>query len=546
MSEQNSSYLTLRNLLIALLCLAWLLPGLVAHDPWKPDEAYTFGAVYEILQGGSWVVPQIAGEPFMDKPPLFYLSAAASAVLFSPLLPLHDAARLVAGFYIGLALLFTALASRELHGARHGLTAALLLLGCLGLVVRSHQLIADVAAFTGFAMAYYGAALAARRAVPGGFWLGTACGLVFMTMGIPEAVIIAVIAASLPLLSLRWRTPQFAVTLVFAFIASLPWLAVWPLLLVQREPVLFVTWLTAENLARFFDFRNLPDGIAYYLKILPWYAFPAWPLALWTLWRARRMQQLSSTGTVLPGLGFLASLLMLGGAAESRELYAMPMLIPLALLAVPGIEPLRRGAANGWYWFSVMTFTFFIAVGWFYWSALELGVPARLHTHLHTIRPGYDFGFHWFPFLLGLAYTSCWFALLVKLPRNAERPLIVWAAGLTAMWALLATLFIGWVDTAKSYRSMVTDMVRAMPAKYVCLASRDLGEPQRAMLHYFADIRSQRVEVVSRSSECDLLLTQGQPLDELLVPGEWRKIWEGHRPGDKDERFRLYRRKPGK
>ena len=33
--------------LFGLLCLAWLLPGLIAHDPWKPDEAYTFGVVYD-------------------------------------------------------------------------------------------------------------------------------------------------------------------------------------------------------------------------------------------------------------------------------------------------------------------------------------------------------------------------------------------------------------------------------------------------------------------------------------------------------------------
>ena len=35
-----------RNLLIALLSLAWLLPGLLAHDPWKVDEAHTFGVVF--------------------------------------------------------------------------------------------------------------------------------------------------------------------------------------------------------------------------------------------------------------------------------------------------------------------------------------------------------------------------------------------------------------------------------------------------------------------------------------------------------------------
>jgi hypothetical protein len=28
-----------RNQLVVLLCAAWLLPGLIGHDPWKPDEA---------------------------------------------------------------------------------------------------------------------------------------------------------------------------------------------------------------------------------------------------------------------------------------------------------------------------------------------------------------------------------------------------------------------------------------------------------------------------------------------------------------------------
>ena len=533
--------IALRPLLIAVLCLAWLLPGLVAHDPWKPDEAYTFGVVFEILQGGSWVVPQIAGETFIEKPPLFHLVAAASAWLFSPILPLHDGARLSAGLWIGLALLFSALASRELNGPRHGLTAALLLLGCLGLVVRGHQLIVDVAALAGFAMAYYGAALALRRAAPGGFWLGTACGLVFMTQGVPEAVMVAVIAALLPAAGRQWRKPQYATALALAAASALPWLLLWPLLLLQRDPALFSVWLQGENLARFFGTRDMLGGLAYYLRTLPWYAFPVWPLALWALWRASRSGQAWSPAIVLPALGFAVTLLMLGSAAESRELLALPMLVPLALLAVPGVDPLRRGAANGWYWFSVMTFTFFIVVGWFYWGALELGIPERLHEHLHTIRPGYDFGFRGLPFILGLAYTAAWFALVAKLPRNPEQPLAIWAGGITAVWALLATLFIGWVDTTKSYRSVIGDMQRAMPAQYRCMASRDLGEAQRAMLHYFAGIRSERLESRPQSA-CDLLLVQGLPLDETVLPAGWTKIWEGHRPGDKDERLRLYRR----
>src|SRR5688572_24089627 len=145
-----------RRLLLVLLCLAWILPGLVAHDPWKPDEAYTFGVVYEMIRGGSWIAPSLAGEPFLREPPLYYLSAAASALFFSPILPLHDAARLATGFYIALTLLFCGLAGRELNGAGAGALAAALLIGCFGLVVRGHQLVPQVAGVAGFAMAYYG------------------------------------------------------------------------------------------------------------------------------------------------------------------------------------------------------------------------------------------------------------------------------------------------------------------------------------------------------------------------------------------------------
>ena len=42
--------------LVALLA-AFLLAGTIGHDPWKPDEAYSFGLVFHILQSGEWVVP---------------------------------------------------------------------------------------------------------------------------------------------------------------------------------------------------------------------------------------------------------------------------------------------------------------------------------------------------------------------------------------------------------------------------------------------------------------------------------------------------------
>ena len=78
---------------------------------------------------------------------------------------------------------------------------------------------------------------------------------------------------------------------------------------------------------------------------------------------------------MLPLTGFSSRWRCCRASADARELYALPLLLPLALLAVPAPATLRRGATNAWYWFSVMTWTFFIVVFWFYWSGLELGVP---------------------------------------------------------------------------------------------------------------------------------------------------------------------------
>ena len=533
-----------RTALVALLCLAWILPGLIGHDPWKPDEGYTFGIVYELLKGGSWVVPHLANEPFLEKPPFFYLVSAASAWLFSPPLPLHDAARLATGFFMALTFLFCGLTGRELNGAGRGYISTLLMLGCFGLVVRSHQLITDVALLSGFAIAYYGLALSLRRAAWGGFWLGTGIGIGFMSKGLLALGTLGILVIVLPLVSRAWRTRGFLASAGVALLAAMPWLVIWPVALELQSKHAFVEWLWVNNFGRFLGTNDLgpPAERFHYLRILPWYAWPVWPVALWTLWRARATG-FARPALMLPLAGFLITFTILSLASQARELYALPMLIPLVLLATSAVDTLRRGAANAWYWFSIMGFTFFIAVAWFYWVALELGVPARLHEHLHTMQPGHPPGFRLLPFTLGLAYTLAWFGTLVGTRRSPLRPVIAWAAGITVIWGLIAILFVGWVDAGKSYRSMIVSMQQAMPAHYRCMSSQNLGEGQRAMLDYIAGIITYREEVPERRRDCDLLLVQGVPQVEHVPSGPWHKIWEGSRPGDdRDERFRLYQK----
>src|SRR5512140_411243 len=217
-----------KSILICFLCACWLLPGLFNHEPWKADEPYSFGMVHSILQTGDWVVPTVAGEPFMEKPPLYYLTAAFFARLFSPLLPLHDGARLASGFFLLVAFLFAGLAGKRLWGTGQGVTTVALLLGSAGLLLNAHQLITDTALFAGCSIAIFGLILSEEQPVAGGIWLGLGVGTGFLSKGLLAPAVFGLAALFLPVLYPSWRTRKYVICLGVATLSALPLLTIWP------------------------------------------------------------------------------------------------------------------------------------------------------------------------------------------------------------------------------------------------------------------------------------------------------------------------------
>lgn len=526
----------------ALIVLAWLLAGVVGHHPWKPDETEHFGIVYWMLTSGDWLVPTLAGTPELAKPPLYYWVAAWLARAFEGVLPLHDGARLATALFMGLTFLFTGLAARELLGRGYGRMAVLVLLGCLGLIIRGHQVLPETALLAGAAAVLYGLALGLRRPGAGGVILGCGFGVAFMAEGLLAPAIGVAVLALLSAVSPLWRSRNALACILVAAAVAAPWLTVWPYLLNARSPELFRLWLAAD-LGRFPGVARVTlDGALYYVRALPWFAWPALPLAAWALWHEGR-GGLRHPGIHLPLIAFVV---VLAGASLSpgpRDVEGLPMLLPLALLGAAGVYTLRRGAANSMYWFSVMGFSALALAAWFYWTPLALGHPDRLFRHLDRMRPGYQFGFRPWAFAAGVLLTVGWIVLVTRLRRNAQRPVIAWAAGVTVVWGLMMSLLVGYIDHAKSYRTVVSSLRTAIPERYDCMASLRMGTAQLAMLHYYAGIVTRPVDGFERA-DCQLLLQSGNPDDWIDPEGGWEQVWEGRRPRDKNELWALYVRQP--
>jgi hypothetical protein len=113
----------------------------------------------------------------------------------------------------------------------------------------------------------------------------------------------------------------------------------------------------------------------------------------------------------------------------------------------------------------------------------------------------------------------------------------------TLVWGLLTIFFWRYADSENSYRAVVAGVARALPRDTQCISSHNLGEPQRALFHYMAGIVTYRDDVPGRARDCDVMLIQGMRHHvEPPSQGKWRLLWEGARPGDNRELFRLYQR----
>jgi len=531
---------------LAALIGVFLAAGTIGHDPWKPDEAYTFGLVHHIVESGDLVVPTLAGEPFMEKPPLYYGVASLTARLFAPVLPMHDGARMASVLFMVLAATFTALAARELFGAGRGPLAALLLLGSLGVCVPAHTLITDVALLAGCAIAAFGLASIIESPRRGGAILGTGIGIGFMSKGLVEPGMFGIAALLLPAIFRRWRSGSYAQGLTWAALFALPWMLAWPVALYARSPELFREWFWVNNFGRYFGFAHLgaDDEPWYFTRTLPWFTLPAGAVALYgfACHAASRGLDLDR-GHQLVAAMCAGILLVLTTSASARELYALPLLVPLSIGASAAADRLPRWMAAAFAWTSAALAAAVAGLAWFIWiEAVAQGAPPEVAVVSSYLPSSFRFPFEAKLFAAAAAATLLW-AGVWRSHWGGATWLVRWTANVAMAWSVVMTLLLPWIDEAKSFREAFVSLSSALPPSAACVASTGLGEGQRAMLEYFANRTTERTEVARRDCRFILLQASHDGIAPELPPGRWSLLWRGARKGEAFESFSLYERR---
>lgn len=548
------------------LCLLYILPGLIGRDPWKTEDAAGFGIMWTMAHGGleDWLWPHIVGLPAADKGPLAFWIGAIFIKLFGGILGDPLAARIatMCFFLIGsLAVWYTtyllgrrpeAQPLRLAFGGQpepsdYGRTLAdgalLIYLGFLGLLLHSHSTSSEALLVSMVAFSLYAAArLFESRSIGAGALLGLALGLLVLTRG--WIVPLGLWTALLTLASLRERPVVVRLLLVALPIAIL----------------IPATWLYTASVQRPFNSSPydawmlwnyhqaaLPsyDSLRYFFKNGIWFAWPAWPFAGWAVYAWRRQYQ--APHITLPLCFVIGGTLLALFHSQYEEAVLLPLLPPLAILAAFGLPTMKRGAINAVDWFSVMTLTTCAAFIWIGWIAKQTGWPAQLAKNAFKLAPGFKPEFNLIACVAATLATIGWVVLVHW--RISRRPSVLWRAvvlssgGVILCWLLLTTLWLPWINYGKSYAGVAKQIEQKLPHGHYCVDT-NVGPAQRASFAYFGEVPFARF----RDGDCGFLLLQdsNRRKDDARIikrsGDQWELLWEGRRPSDRDERFRLYRR----
>ncbi len=551
MSSPNPALVTQRGarrlprFALWLLCAAYVLPGLVGRDPWRSADVNAFGLMVAMAEGRTpWWAPTLGGVP-ADTALLPHWLGAGFIMAGQGWLDPALAARVPFALLLGLTLALVWYCTYQLARTEAAQPVAfafggeadpvayaramadgglLALMATLGLLQLGHETTPELVQLFAAALYLYGLAAAPFR-----IWRARSAVLVALPL---------LAASGAPAMALAAGLGGFIVC-TFSRQAQTRAIAVW------LAAATLIAALLAWSLGAW-SWRFVEPAVADVPRIARqwlWFMWPAWPLALWTLWRWRR--QLSyrhiSVPLVLLLVALGANLAMAG--SDRALMLGLPALAVLAAFALP---TLKRSASAAVDWFSMFFFTLAALTIWVIYLSLQTGWPAKPAANVARLAPGFDAPFSAPALLLAVAGTLAWVAVVRwRTGRHREalwKSLVLPAGGVALCWLLLMTLWLPLLDYARSARPFVTRLATHVPAD-ACIAAPGIAPATVAALEHFGrwtvDARSGAAE-----SRCPYQLRVLRTRPSPPPPEGWDWVADVNRPTERDEYTQVLRRRP--
>ncbi|MBQ0133469.1 MAG: hypothetical protein KBT18_15195, partial [Comamonas sp.] len=438
--------------IVLLLCSAYVLAGFVGRDPWRDVDMTAFSLMQAMASGASsWLHPTLEGVA-PSAPGLLQYWLGAWALQWLPAgISAQVAARLPLMALLAVTLLLTWRAVYNLARmpgaqpvafafggagapnveARAGAVGGLLaLLACLGLAQMSHetshtlvQLSATCAIFFAAAAMWFQPKAAASAAL---------LGILSLTLaGAPSLAML--LGGGAVAMSLMVRSPHLP--------HRFSWAAWWLLAMAVAAMAAWALGMWNYRLINPWQEGKQWQSMA---RLLMWFSWPAWPLALWTLWRWRQQlaRPCSNLHLAWPlwlwALALFSTLFTLD--ADRALLLALPSIAALAAFALPTLKR-SLGALIDWltlFFFSISAITI-----WVVWISIQTGWPAKPAANVARLAVGFVPTFEMFPFVIAVIATVAWLFLVAWRTRRHRaaiwKSLAVPAGGTALGWLLLMT-----------------------------------------------------------------------------------------------------------
>ncbi len=542
---------------LLLLCAAYVLPGFWGRTLWKAQDIEAFGYMLQLTKPGmddmvSWLKPTLLGSPDNNLALLPYWLGAAF-IRLAPAGFEDTFARLpfVAMLVTTLAATWYAVYALTRHPTAQPVAFAfggeakpvdyaramadgglLALLACLGLAQLSHETTPALSQLCFAALLFFGLSTLTRHRLQSVVTISI--GMLGLTLsGAPTLALWLGIGGSIICAAAQPAPTQRRLSML-------------DLGLLVLVCLLCITTAGALDLWRWRVVPHRMVDLHVLSKLIAWFTWPAWPLALWSLWRWRG--QLSQ-GWRYPHLGLPLwfALVTVGatwftGLSDRALLTSLPAIATLAAFALP---TLKRSLSALIDWFTLVFFSICALAIWTVWLAMQTGTPAAPARNVARLAPEFVPEFSISAFALALIATIAWGAL-VKWRTGYHRAaiwksLVLPAGGAVLCWLLLTTLWLPLLNYARSYAPLVEKVTR-VTGPTACLQYAGISKAQGSAFMYHA--QAQLKPMQTPQTDCPWLITDkvNAPLLSAKIQSlGWVEEAAVKRPTDKSETLIVYR-----